>query len=116
MPIIAEAEAAFANIKQILKPPRKKGPGYVHHGLDDLTHSRIKAMRRFMWEYITGNSTVRWVPMSLETACDHKCGPYHACLLQEWTHAFIANREDLPKNIYGTWNTSIWKSAGVWYN
>jgi hypothetical protein len=47
-PTIAEAEAAFADIKKVLKPPRKKGPGYDHHGLDELTHSRVEAMRKFL--------------------------------------------------------------------
>jgi hypothetical protein len=106
VPTIAEAKAAFEDIKQILKPSRKKGPGYVHHGLDDFTHSRIEAMRKFLWKYVAGNSTACWIPIFLETANDHGRGPYHARLLREWTHGFIANK-DLPKNIYGTWNTSM---------
>ena len=43
-PTIAEAEAAFADIKNILKPAHKKGHSYEHHGLDELTHSRVEAM------------------------------------------------------------------------
>lgn len=107
VPTVAEAEAVFEDIKKILKPPRKKGPGSVHHGLDEFTHSHIEAMRKFLWKYMAGNSTACWVTASLETACDHKRGPHHACMLQEWMHAFIANRENLPKNIYGTWNVSM---------
>ena len=107
MPTIAEAEVAFADIKKILKPPCKKGLGYLHHGLSDLMHSCIEAMRKFLWKYVAGNSTVHWVPTLLETAYDHEQGPHHACQLQEWTHAFIANRKDLPRNIYGTWKTSM---------
>jgi hypothetical protein len=107
VPTVAEAEAAFEDIKNILKPPRKKGPGSVHHGLDEFTHSRIEAMRKFLWKYVAGNSTARWVTASLETARDHERGPHHARMLREWTHAFIANRENLPKNIYGTWNVSM---------
>ena len=103
MPTVAEAEAAFEDIKKILKPPRKKGAGSVHHSLDEFTHSRIEAMRKFLWKYVAGNSTACWVTASLETACDHERGPHRACMLQEWTHAFIANRE----NIYGTWNVSM---------
>jgi hypothetical protein len=116
VPTIAEAEAAFADIKKILKPPCKKGPGYLHHGLDDLTHSRIEAMRKFLWKYVAGNSTGRWVPASLqvETAHDHERGPHHARQLREWTHAFIANRKDLPKNIYGTWKIFTLKFLLNW--
>jgi hypothetical protein len=106
-PTIAEAEAAFEDIKKILKPTRKKGPGYVHHGLDDFTHSRVEAMRKFLWKYVAGNSTARWGAAALETARDHGRGPHHARLLREWTHGFIKNRKDLPTNSYGTWNTSM---------
>jgi hypothetical protein len=104
---IAEAEAAFKDIKQILKPSRKMGPGSVHHSLDELTHSRIEAMRKFLWKYVAGNSTAHWVLASLETAHDHERGPHHARLLREWTHAFIVNRKNLPKNVYGTWKASM---------
>jgi hypothetical protein len=31
-PTIAEAEAAFEDIKKILKPSRKNGLGSIHHG------------------------------------------------------------------------------------
>jgi hypothetical protein len=46
LPFIAEAEVGLEAIKIILKPPRKNGPGYEHHGLDELTHSHLEAMRR----------------------------------------------------------------------
>jgi hypothetical protein len=106
-PTIAEAKAAFEDIKRILKPPRKNGPGYVQHGLDEFTHSRIEAMRKFLYKYVAGNSTACWGAIALATARDHGRGPYHARLLREWTHGFIANRKDLPTNSYGTWNTSM---------
>jgi hypothetical protein len=102
VPTIAEAEATFGDIKKILKPPCRKGTGYDHHGLDELMHSCIEAMQQFLWKYITGNNTGRWILASLETAQDHKCGPYHAHLLQEWTLTFIADQEDLPRNVYRT--------------
>ena len=27
-------------------------------------------------------------------------------MLRKWMHAFLANRDHLPRNIYGTWNSS----------
>jgi hypothetical protein len=36
-PTLAEAEAAFSNIKNILKPPQKNGKGYKSTGLDEVT-------------------------------------------------------------------------------
>jgi hypothetical protein len=53
-PSIAEAEVGHEAIKAILKPLQKNGLGYEHHGLDDLTHSHLKAMRQFLWKYING--------------------------------------------------------------
>lgn len=84
-PSIAEAEAAFKDIMKILKPPCKNGPGSIHHGLDDFTHSCVEAMRKFLWKYMAGNSKVHWRAASWKTANDHGRGPHHACLLQEWT-------------------------------
>ena len=81
VPTIAEAEAALEDIKEFLKPSRKTGPGSVHHGLNELTHSHIEAMRMFLWKYVAGNSTTRWVPASLDTAHDHERGTHHARLL-----------------------------------
>lgn len=41
-PTIAEAEAAFEDIKQILKPSCKNGPRYVHRGLDEFMTAELK--------------------------------------------------------------------------
>ena len=112
-PTFGEARAALEDIKKVLKPPRKKGPGYQHHDLDELTYSRVEAMRKFLWKYIDGGETRGWMRASLETARDHERGPAHARLLREWTRAFIVDREDLPKNIYGTWKSSMLDDEGV---
>jgi hypothetical protein len=106
-PSVDDAHAALEDLKTLLKPPRENGPGYQHHDFDELTYSRLEAMRGFLWKYISGRDTKRWTRASLETAQDHERGPHHARLLQKWAHAFLANREDLPTNMYGTWKTSI---------
>ena len=36
-----------------------------------------------------------------------KQGPWLACQLKLWMHAFIANHNSLPQNHYGWWNTSL---------
>jgi hypothetical protein len=68
LPSIAEAEEGLTALKAILKPPQKIGPGYHHHGLDELTYSRLVAMRGFIWKYISCEKTTCWVVVSLEVA------------------------------------------------
>ena len=58
-------------------------------------------MQHFLWKYV---QTKNWTQASLDTAQDHERGPHHARMLRKWTHAFLANRDHLPCNIYGTWN------------
>jgi hypothetical protein len=77
-PTISEAEVGLEAIKVILKPPRKNGPGSEHHGLDELTHSCLVAMKRFLWKYICGAQTTGWVWASLDVARDHESGVHHA--------------------------------------
>ncbi|KAF9459536.1 hypothetical protein BDZ94DRAFT_1284360 [Collybia nuda] len=63
-------------------------------------------MKKFMWKYVEGQQTSKWTAASLQTAQDHERGPNHAQTLQEWTLAFLADRKNIPTNVYGTWNTS----------
>jgi hypothetical protein len=105
-PSIEEARAAFEDIKKVLVPERKKGTRREHHNLDDLTHSRVMAMRKLLWKYVDKEDTKSWIKASLETAHDHERGPHHARLLREWTRRFITNRS-LPTSTYGTWNASV---------
>ncbi|KAF9463511.1 hypothetical protein BDZ94DRAFT_1236163 [Collybia nuda] len=105
-PSIESVTLALVDIKKILKPPRDKGPGYKPHGLDKFVHGRLEAMKKFMWKYVEGQQTSKWTAASLQTAQDHERGPNHAQTLQEWTLAFLADRKNIPTNVYGTWNTS----------
>jgi hypothetical protein len=67
-PSIAEAEVGLEAIKVILKPPRKNGPGSEHHGLDELAHSCLEAMKKLLWKYICGVQTTGWIWASLDVA------------------------------------------------
>lgn len=67
-PSIEAVKSALKDINNILKPPRTKGPGYVAHNLDEFVHSRLDAMKKFMWKYINGQQTSGWISVSLETA------------------------------------------------
>jgi hypothetical protein len=105
-PLIEDARAAFENIKRVLVPELKKGTHCEHHNLDELTHSCVQAMRKFLWKYIDKGDTKGWISALLETAHDHERGPHHARMLRNWTRTFIAVRE-IPTNPYGVWNVSM---------
>jgi hypothetical protein len=68
LPSIAEAEVGLEAIKVILKLPQKNRPGSEHHGLDELTHSCLEAMKKLLWKYICGTQTTGWIRASLDVA------------------------------------------------
>ena len=72
-PSTDEAEAALGSLDSILKPKRKKGPGYVDSNLDALTRQRLEAMQMFLWLYTDKKSPIygkpsAWTATSKQTA------------------------------------------------
>ena len=108
-PTTDKAMQALADLKAILRPPRDSGKGgYKVLKLDQLLQSHLKKMSMFLWNYIDMSKRPNgWMGMSLKTAKAFQKGPWLAGRLREWTRAFINDHDDLPLNIYGTWNTSI---------
>jgi hypothetical protein len=51
-PSTEEAEKAFDNLTNILKPRRKKGPGFTDPGLDKIVTERLSAMKLFCFNYL----------------------------------------------------------------
>ncbi|KAJ8691909.1 hypothetical protein PTI98_011428 [Pleurotus ostreatus] len=110
-PSIAEAKSALADIKKILRPPHKTGNGYKDPVLDVLTQTRIEQMKMLLWIYTDesalnslkiGRGGSRWTAASLHVAHTSEKGPWAAHKVREWTQAFIADRKELPFNVYGT--------------
>ncbi|KAG1722117.1 hypothetical protein EDB19DRAFT_1645998 [Suillus lakei] len=66
-------------------------------------------MKQFLWVYVDPQSSAygKWTMASLLTAKALERKPAHSQVLRERVHAFIADHEDLPFNIYGTWNESL---------
>ncbi|KAK7015444.1 hypothetical protein R3P38DRAFT_2369160, partial [Favolaschia claudopus] len=50
-PSIEAARAALADIGKVLRPPRKKGPGYIDLKLDPFTRSRIQGIQSLLALY-----------------------------------------------------------------
>lgn len=104
-PTQEEAAAAFADIKNILQPPRNKGRGYKSTGLDRVTRTCLEGVRMFLGAFVRletdhpghqGN----WTEASNTTAtmcCETK---YHARKLCEWARSFISDRKEIPENKY----------------
>ncbi|KAG2108473.1 uncharacterized protein F5147DRAFT_773673 [Suillus discolor] len=107
-PTIEEAFLAFNDIKKILRLPKTTG-GYKDLELDSVFRRRLEGMRQFLWVYVDPQSSAygKWTMASLHTAKALEWRPAHSQVLHERVHAFIADREDLPINIYGTWNKSL---------
>jgi hypothetical protein len=103
-PSLEEAKLALADLKLILKPPRdnRKG-GYKDAKLDQPLHSWLERMSMFLWFYIDMSQGVNeWMGASFKAANAFQKGSWLAGRLQEWTHAYVKDRANLPLNIYGT--------------
>jgi hypothetical protein len=105
-PTPEEAAAAFADIKNIIKPPRNKGYGYKNSGLDRVTRTHLEGVQMFLGAYVCletdrpghqGN----WTEASHTTAVMHCETVYHAKKLHEWAQSFINDRKEIPENNYG---------------
>jgi hypothetical protein len=110
-PSRTEAEAAFADIQNILKPPRNKGKGYKSSGLDKVTQSRLEGVKTFIGTYIRleekePEKRGNWTKASELSV--YVCGgsQYHARKLREWARNFIDSREEIPENQFGRGNKS----------
>ncbi len=111
-PSTAEADAALGSLDLILKPKRKKGPGYVDPNLDTFTRQRLELMQMFLWAYTDKKLPIygqpgAWTAASKQVAHNLRRDAWLARKLREWTRAFILDHEDLPVNCYGEWNVSM---------
>lgn len=107
-PSIIAVSTAYSKLQPILRPPRNTGYGHKHAEIDDLLRSRLEAMAQFLWNYADLNSRLygKWIAASIDTAQRLHRGPWYARRLREWSCTFIEDAENLPLNIYGTWNKS----------
>jgi hypothetical protein len=104
-PSIAEAERAFHDLANILKPRRKKGYGFKDPDLDRIVMERLSGMKLFCYNYIqmqdekvASPGSSQWGAASLHTANSLGGNVYMARSLREWTRAFIADPEFIPEH------------------
>ena len=65
-------EHAYQDIKNILTPPCKKGPGHLDAKLNPLLQTRLEAMKRTMWRYIDSKGALTWIKASEQVALDEE--------------------------------------------
>jgi hypothetical protein len=102
-----EAAAALADLRLVIAPLRDTGIGHKDPKLDLLLRGRLEKMRMFLWMYTDPINPCGWQDASLRTAKAYEKGGWLAGRLREWARAYILDRDDLPLNIYGTWNSSV---------
>ena len=112
-PTVEDAKLAYKDIQEILHPQRKKGAGHKDPGLDLLLRKRLDKIKLFLWAYINATGRGAWISASLQTAKNVGEGPWCARMLRKWTRAFIIDRNDLPRNLYGQWNVSMLEDEGL---
>ncbi|KAG6874568.1 hypothetical protein C0992_007456 [Termitomyces sp. T32_za158] len=105
-PSMEEAELAFKDLTNILKPPRVKGRGFKDPKLDKVTIRRLEGVRLFLGAYVRmekkhpkqhGN----WMEASNQTA-EFSCKKSrYARSLRNWSRAFINDQREIPGNNHG---------------
>ncbi|KAJ7455630.1 hypothetical protein B0H11DRAFT_2322407 [Mycena galericulata] len=81
-PSVAVANAALVDRGKVLRPPRKKGPGYIDPKIDPFTRSRIEGMRNFLALYANPKSPTygKWKAAASTAAAITMCrGSYSSC-------------------------------------
>lgn len=112
-PTLEEAKSALSDITAILRPPymteKGKKKGYKDSGLDRLTSDRLEGIQMLLRAYSAEKSDAKhkWIFASLRAAEMQGRGPKHARSLRVWAREFLADRNNLPENVYGTWAKSL---------
>ena len=103
-PGIEDVREAYEDLRTILKPNRKIGPGF-----DPITQERLEGVRQFLWNYVDPDTIAHggtvgssWKAASEQTAHALGKGNYLAWNLQKWARAFIIDCKDLPSK------SSVW--------
>ena len=106
-PAIPACEKALLDLIEILNPHRKNGIGHIPFDGDNLLRKRLEMMRMFLWMYVDQKQPRTWTEACDYTVRAHQKGGYVGRRLRQWTRSFVEDRDDLPINLYGSWNVSL---------
>lgn len=103
-PSIEEAQRAYTDLGNVLKPSTKNGQGFRHPkpGLDKIVAEWLSAMKLFCFNYADMQkkkpNSPQWQAASLQTAKSLGGNTYMAQSLCEWTCVFIGDPEFMPEH------------------
>ena len=108
-PTEMRTKAALHDIRKILYPPQKKGPGHVDPQLNIFVRTRLEGMQTMLNFYVNKQSRTygSWAASSLQAAVSLSRGLRCARLLRKLTRQYIKDRTMLPLNPYGDWNETM---------
>ncbi|KAJ6483127.1 hypothetical protein C8R45DRAFT_1148855 [Mycena sanguinolenta] len=107
-PTIEAARAALDDIGKVLRPPRKKGHGYIDPELDSFTRSRTEGIQSLaLYTHLSSSTRGKWKKASMNVAIKMRHGTYCARVLRCLARQYIADRSVLPENPYGNWNQTL---------
>lgn len=114
-PTVLYGLAALKDLKNVLNPPRKKGPGYVDPKLDVFVWTRLEGVQAMLNFFTNKNSATceKWAASSFQAAISLGRGRHCARQLQNLARQFILDRKILPINPYGDWNQSMLLDEGL---
>ncbi|KAJ7879859.1 hypothetical protein B0H13DRAFT_2345857 [Mycena leptocephala] len=91
---------ALKDIGKVLRPPRKKGYGYIDPKLDPFTRSRIEGIQSLLALYTNPSSSSygKWKKASINVAITMRRGNYCARVVRRLTRQYITDRSVLLEN------------------
>ncbi|KAF8161627.1 hypothetical protein B0H34DRAFT_796383 [Crassisporium funariophilum] len=108
-PTVLLAKEALKDLKNLLHPKRKKGPGHTDPEINHFVRTRMEGMQALLNFYTNPHSATyeKWTASSLQAAISLARGLYCAQKLCFLVQQFIKDRKVLLINSYGQWNKSL---------
>ncbi|KAJ7150703.1 hypothetical protein C8R46DRAFT_847610, partial [Mycena filopes] len=108
-PSVAVALAALKDLRELLRPHRQTGRGYVDPNLDRFVRVRMESMEIMLNLYTADLSATKgiWAASSLQASVARGKGRYWSRQVRILVRQFMSDRTILPVNPYGYWNTSM---------
>jgi len=108
-PTVCLAQKAVEDLRKLLHPQRKKGPGHYDPGLDMFTRTWLEGMQSLLNFYTNPQSLTyeKWGMSAHQAAISFGHGKHCARQLCLLVQQFIKDQTVLPSNPYGQWNKSL---------
>ncbi|KAF9513551.1 hypothetical protein BS47DRAFT_1362397 [Hydnum rufescens UP504] len=106
-----DAAVAAAQLEKVMQPPRNKGAGHKDPGLDFPSQMQYEQMLMVLCTYGTKATAFidkkGWIEASQWVLAAWNRGDSYTSCLQKWCCTYMLDLTMLPRNIYGTWKSSI---------